>query len=314
MNPDHTRFADRRDPPYAPAAVEPLVVKVRRNESVESRHVVHGVVVRGGVVAAAGDPGLVTFMRSAAKPIQALPLAVARPQLSDDQLAIACASHLANDEQLEVVRSLLAAAPASEDELECGEAGQPPERIKHNCSGKHAGMLALCRAKGWTSQGYRLAEHPVQQTMLGQIAAAAEFDPASLPTALDGCGVVTFALPLERMANAFSRLAGLEGGERVTAVMRARPELIRGIGSADTDLMRALPGWVAKGGAEGLLCAAGPDGTALALKCEDGSGRPLKPALAALLERVELTLDQSFRHVPVHNSRGEVVGEISAQE
>jgi L-asparaginase II len=78
--------------------------------------------------------------------------------------------------------------------------------------------------------------------------------------------------------------------------------------------MRALPGWVAKGGAEGLLCAAGPDGTALALKCEDGSGRPLKPALAALLERVELTLDQSFRYVPVHNSRGEVVGEISAQE
>jgi L-asparaginase II len=94
--------------------------------------------------------------------------------------------------------------------------------------------------------------------------------------------------------------------------MRARPELIRGDGSADTDLMRALPGWVAKGGAEGVLCAAGPDGTAVALKCEDGNGRPLKPALAVVLGGLGTELGDGFRRVPVHNSRGDAVGEVAA--
>jgi L-asparaginase II len=263
-------------------------------------------------VAAAGDAGLVTFMRSAAKPLQALPLARAREELEDAQLAIACASHLADDAQLAAVRSLLAAAPASADELECGPAGQPPERIKHNCSGKHAGMLGLCRSRGWESPGYRLAGHPVQEEMLAELERAAEVDRESVATAVDGCGLVTFALPLERMAHSFSRLAAVDGGERVIAAMRSRPELIRGAGSADTDLMRVLPGWVAKGGAEGLLCAAGPDGTGVALKCEDGNSRPLKPALAALLARLGITLDQSFTRVAIHNSRGDVVGRIAA--
>jgi L-asparaginase II len=292
--------------------VQPLLVEVRRGNTVESCHRVHAVAVRGGaLVAAAGEERLTTFMRSAAKPLQALPLARAREQLDAGQLAIACASHLADAEQLEAVRSLLAAAPASEEELECGPAGDPAERIKHNCSGKHAGMLALCRAHGWPSRGYRLAGHPVQEAMLGEVAEAAEVERSSMPTAVDGCGVVTFALPLERMAHAFSRLVRLDGGSRVASAMRDRPELIRGVGAADTDLMRVLPGWVAKGGAEGLLCAAGPDGTGVALKSEDGSGRALKPALATLLSRLGIALDQSFMHVQIHNSRGELVGEIA---
>ena len=266
----------------------------------------------GSAIAGAGDEQLLTFMRSAAKPLQALPLARAREDLEAGQLAIACASHLADADQLAAVRSLLAAAPAAEHELECGPAGEPPERIKHNCSGKHAGMLAVCIARGWETQGYRLADHPLQQALLAEVADAAEVMPASMPTAVDGCGVLTFALPLERMAHAFSRLVRLEGGRRVTAAMRARPELIRGIGAADTDLMRALPGWIAKGGAEGLLCAAGPDGTGLALKSQDGNGRALKPAVAALLASLEITLDQSFTQVPVRNSRGELVGELAA--
>jgi L-asparaginase II len=293
--------------------VEPLLVDVVRGGTLESRHRVHAVALRDGAVAAvAGDSGLVTFMRSAAKPLQALPLARAREDLSDAQLAIACASHLADDAQLAAVRSLLAAAPASAEELECGPAGQPPERLKHNCSGKHAGMLALCRARGWESQGYRLPDHRVQESMLEQVAVAAGLEASTIPTAVDGCGVVTFALSLERMAVAFSRLTVLDGGERVSASMRARPELIRGEGAADTELMRALPGWVAKGGAEGLFCAAAPDGTGVALKCEDGNGRALKPALATLLGRIGITLDHSFTHVFVHNSRGEVVGAITA--
>jgi L-asparaginase II len=262
--------------------LEPLRVVVRRGSIVEAVHLVHAVAVRDGeVVAAAGDPGLVCYLRSSAKPFQALPLARARDDLDDRDLAIASASHMAIPDQLDAVRALLAKAPASEDELECGlERGS---RLKHNCSGKHAGMLALCRARGWPSAGYRLAGHPVQQAMLAEIGAAAEVDPDTLGTAVDGCGVVTFALSLERMAHTWSRLEAVDGGARVAAAMRAHPELVRGPGDPDTVAMQQLAGWTAKGGAEGLLCAGGPAGIGVVLKSEDGSNRPLGPALAAFL-------------------------------
>src|SRR4051812_26131421 len=187
--------------------METLVVEVRRGEIVEARHVVHAVAVQGGaVVAEAGDASLTCFLRSSSKPLQALPLARARADLDDRDLAIASASHRATDDQIAAVRALLARAPAGEDELELGtQDGRPPQRIYNNCSGKHAGMLALCRAHGWDSNGYRLAGHPVQDACRDAHAEAAGADPRELPTALDGCGVVTFALPLERMAFAYSR-------------------------------------------------------------------------------------------------------------
>ena len=209
----------------------------------------------GALVAAAGDPELVTYFRSSAKPLQALPLARARDDLDDRDLAIASASHLASPDQLTAVRALLAKAPATEHDLECGH---EPTRLEHNCSGKHAGMLALCRAQGWPIEDYRLLEHPVQQACLAAVAEAAEVDPGTIPIAVDGCGVPTFALTLERMANAFSRLESLEAGARVAAAMRAQPDLVRGPIAADSRLMRALPGWTAKGGAEGLICVVLP--------------------------------------------------------
>jgi L-asparaginase II len=257
----------------------------------------------GRIVASAGDPTLVTFMRSAAKPIQAQPLARARDDLDDRDLAIASASHLADDAQRAAVQALLDKAPATEDDLECG----PFEgsKLKHNCSGKHAGMLALCRAKGWPLAGYRLAEHPCQQAMLAEVAALTGTD--DVLTAIDGCGVLTFALPLDRMATAFTRI-----DEAVADAMRAHPELIRGPKALDTNLMQALPGWVAKGGAEALLCAAGPDGFGLALKVEDGSNRALRPALGAFVESVGLD-GSAFGSVPICNSRNEVVGELAAR-
>ena len=292
---------------------EPITVAVRRGGTVEARHRAHGVAVRGGaVVAEAGDGALMTFMRSAAKPIQALPLVRARPDLEDPEIAIASASHLADPHQLAAVRSLLAKAPAREDELECGPDGDPPTLLGHNCSGKHAGFLALCRANGWDSRGYRLPEHPVQRAMLAEVAAAAEVAENEIPTAVDGCGVVNFALPLERMAHAFSRLAQLDAGSRVVAAMRAHPALIRGPGAPDTVLMESLPGWVAKGGAEGLICAAAPDGTGVALKIEDGAGRAVGPAVAAFLRRLGHPLEL-LETTAVGNSRGSIVGEICAE-
>jgi L-asparaginase II len=282
---------------------------VRRGDVVEAVHRVHAVAVQdGAVIAEAGDPVLVAFMRSSSKPLQAIPLARARPDVDARDLAIASASHLADDAQLEAVRALLDKAPASVDDLECGPEGRPPSPLNHNCSGKHAGMLALCRANGWPMRDYRLAEHPVQRAMLGVHAEAADVAEDEVPTAVDGCGVVTFALPLERMAHAFARLERLDGGERVAGAMRAYPELIRGPLATDTRLMRALPGWIAKGGAEGLLCAAG-NGIGVALKAEDGSGRTLGPAAAAFFARLGLDLN-GLAVLPLENSRKERVGEI----
>lgn len=288
--------------------MDPLSVTVRRGSLVEAVHRVHAVAVEGGkIVAAAGDPNLVTFFRSSSKPIQALPLAREREDVTEVELAIACASHRADPAQLAAVETLLAKAPATEDDLELGpQEGRGPSRIAHNCSGKHAGFLAVCRGRDWPTEGYHLAGHPMQELLLAEIAAAAEVAPDLIETAVDGCGVLTFGLTLERMAHSFARLPELPGGDRITAAMRAHPELIAYEGPAlDTELMRHSPGWTAKAGAEGLLCAVSPHGRGIVLKVEDGSQRPLRPALAAFL-----ALDEGFGRSPVTNSLGEVVGEV----
>ncbi len=290
--------------------MEALRVVVHRGAVVEATHFVHAVAVRdGAVVEQAGEADRVTYLRSSAKPFQALPLVRARDDLTTEEIAIASASHLAAPEQLAAVRSLLAKAPADEDELECGA---DPTPLQHNCSGKHAGMLALCRAQGWASGGYRLATHPVQHACLAEVSSSSDVPADEIPTAVDGCGVVTFALPLERMALLFSRLEQVDGGARVAAAMRAHPELIRGPMAADSLLMRELAGWTAKGGAEGLLCAVGPDGLGIALKVEDGSMRAIRPALAEFLRRLGLETGELGAQ-PLENSRGELVGEVVAE-
>ena len=144
----------------------------------------------------------------------------------------------------------------------------------------------------------------MQEACLQVVAEAAEVDPAEIPTALDGCGVDTFALPLERMALAFANLPALDAGERVVRAMRAYPDHIRGPLAADSMLMRHAPGWTAKGGAEGLLCAVGPDGIGLALKVEDGDTRAVRPALRLLLGQLGTDVPE-LAPVPVLNSHGD---------
>ena len=289
----------------------PIRVTVRRGDVVEAVHVAHAVAVADGrIVESAGDPELITLYRSSSKPIQALPLARERPDVDGRELAIACASHRAEPKQLEAAASLLEAAPATEADLELGpQEGRGASLLAHNCSGKHAGFLAVCHARGWPTEGYRLPSHPLQQLVLEDVAAVAEVEPADVPSAVDGCGVPTFALTLERMAHSFSRLASVPGGDRVVGAMSMHPELIGyERGAVDTDLMRLRPGWVAKGGAEGLICAASPDGIGFALKIADGNMRALRPALASFLG-----LGEDFSVVPVEDSRGDVVGEIACE-
>ncbi len=286
---------------------DPIQVEVTRGGIVEALHSVHAVAVQDGqIVAEAGDPHGVTYLRSAAKPLQVLPLVRARPDLADREIAIACASHGHRPEQLDAVRALLAAAVATEGDL---ETGPDPTPLEHTCSGKHAGFLALCHRRGYETRGYRFPSHPLQRELLAEVAGAAEVDPGSMPVAIDGCGVPTFALPLDRCAHAFARLPRLDGGSRVVAATGARPDMLVGVISADAAFVRAFPGWAAKGGAEGLFCAGSPDGLGIALKVEDGAFRAIRPALATFLERLGLDSGE-LGIVTVEHSRGEPVGAV----
>ncbi len=271
--------------------MDAIRVTVRRGDVVEATHVVHAATTDG---ATWGDPGLAFYLRSAAKPIQAIPFVEGYDDLDDSEIAIACASHHAEPAQLEAVRAVLARAGATPDDLENGlQEGRPEGKLGHNCSGKHAGMLAACRANGWPLHPYRDPAHPLQQRIASLLGGGS--------TAVDGCGVPTFPTTVAGAASLLTRTL-----PRIRAAMRARPELVGAShGSLDTDLMRIADGWIAKGGAEGLLCAAHEDGRGLALKCADGAARALGPALGAVLAIDEL------REAPLRNSRGETVGAIT---
>ena len=273
--------------------MDALRVSVRRGNVVEATHRIHVATTDGETW---GDPDLAFYFRSSSKPVQAIPFVEAYDDLGDDEIAIACASHRAEPAQLEAVRKVLARAGATVDDLENGtQDGRPDGKLGHNCSGKHAGMLAACRAHDWPMHPYRDREHPLQQRVAELIGGGA--------VAVDGCGVPTFATTLSAAAALLTRTP-----ERIRRAMRARPELVGGShGAVDTELMRLRDGWIAKGGAEGLFCAAHEDGRGIALKAEDGSSRAIGPALAHVLDIDEL------RELPVRNSRDEVVGVITLE-
>jgi L-asparaginase II len=271
--------------------VDEIRVTVRRGKVVEAVHRVHVAVTDGR---AWGDPELTFYFRSASKPIQAVPFVAGYDDLDDDEIAIACASHHAEPAQLDAVRKVLARAGATVDDLENGlQEGRPERKLGHNCSGKHAGMLAACRAHGWPLHPYRDPEHPLQQR-IAELIGGGEIAP-------DGCGVPTFATTL---AGAARLLTGTP--ERIRRAMRARPELVGASEHAtDTDLMRLRDGWIAKGGAEGLFCAAHENSLGVAFKAEDGAYRAIRAAVGQVLGIEE------FLETPVRNSRGEVVGSIA---
>ena len=269
--------------------MDAISVTVRRGNTVEATHVVHVVSTEGHN---RGDADLVCHFRSSMKPLQAIPLVEGYDDLSDDEVAIACASHQAEPAQLAAVRTLLQRAGAVEDDLELGEQhGRPHGKLGHNCSGKHAGMLAACRANGWPMHPYRDPDHPLQRRIIELVGPG--------DVAADGCGVPTVAMPIGQMAQRFTTIP-----TRIVEAMLARPDLVGGSDADDTDFMHALPGWIAKRGAEGLLCGLSPDGVGWAFKVVDGSSRALRPAIGQVLGV------EAFRTVPLHNSLGEIVGSI----
>jgi len=319
-------------------------VEQLRGGWVEAVHDVHVAVVdsTGRLVARAGDPELVTFWRSAAKPFQALPLvedgAAERFGLTGEELALACASHSSEPGQVARVRELLGKIGCSERDLLCGPHPPLSDRVAHdyqtrglrltpvysNCSGKHAGMLALARHHGWPTEFYTRLEHPVQQRCLAEVSRWTEVPAADIKTAVDGCGVVCYGLPLKNMAVAYAKLGSREPGagsssplpapcSRIVEAMLRHPELIAGEGRPCTEMMRAHPGRViVKVGAEGVYCALLIQaGLGVALKVTDGHAIASALAMAGALEELGLRpRPPSLTARPTVNTRGETVGEL----
>jgi L-asparaginase II len=305
-----------------------MFVENRRGSVVESRHTVHVAVVdaSGTLVAQAGDPGLVTFWRSAAKPFQAQPLVadgvVERFTLTRQDLALACASHSSEPAQVALVREFLQRIGCSERDLLCGPhrplsdavakdyetRGVRLTAVTSNCSGKHTGMLALAKHHGWPTEFYTRAEHPVQQRCLECVSEYSDVAPQDIGVAVDGCGVSCFALPLRNMALAYTRLDG-----PILEAMTIHPELVAGEGRPCTDMMRAHPGRVVvKVGAEGVYSALlVREGLGVALKVEDGHSVASALAIAAVLQELGLKPQPAtLLKKPISNSRGELVGEM----
>ena len=320
-----------------------------RGGVVETLHVVHVAVVDAArtLVARVGDPDLVTFWRSAAKPFQAIPLvadgAVERFGITAAELALCCASHSSEPGQVAMVRDFLSKIGCGERDLLCGPHPPLSERVAQdyatrgvrvtavysNCSGKHAGMLALARHHGWPTEFYTRLEHPVQQRCLEEASRWTEVPKGEIRTAVDGCGVVCYGLPLRNMALAYARLAIADFGLRIadskgegqirnpqSAIVQSmlrHPELIAGSGRPCTDLMRAHPGRViTKVGAEGVYCALLlRERLGVALKVQDGHGVAAALAIAAVLEELGLRpRPPSLAARPNVNTRGEIVGEL----
>jgi L-asparaginase II len=330
----------------ATGSMSPLTVESTRSGYVESFHRVSVAVtdVEGRLVAFSGDPGLVTFWRSAAKPLQALPLVVdgaaERFGFGPRELALACASHSSEPVHREVAEGMLRACGCEESQLACGPHAPLSPKVAEevarggvtvtpkwsNCSGKHVGMLALARHHGWPTQGYERAGHPVQERILDEVCRWTGVARGELRLGVDGCTAVSFGLPLSAMATAYARLGTTRepAARRLREAMWAHPELVAGTGRLCTELMTACRGTVlAKVGAEGIYSAALPSlGLGLTLKVESGDGRCSPPALLAVLRQVlarsgagaglALPAEGLTHHAEpaLRNTRGEATGSL----
>lgn len=288
--------------------VNPVIAEVLRGTLVESRHRGAFAVcdATGRIVSAMGDVNAAFYPRSAIKAFQALPLlqsgAADRFGLTPEEVALCCASHEGEPEHVRVARSILAKAGNTEADLECGthwptgdtmramlKSGQTASAIHNNCSGKHAGMLALARAMGVDVKGYVNPRHPVQMEIAKSYGAICRTDLATVPMGLDGCSVPTWALPAHVLATGFARLTASLEGQRMIAAAREHPFMVAGSGRFDTNIMKAVPRLFIKWGAEGTLCGSiAHSGLGFALNCDDGAYRGATLAAAEMLSKLDV--------------------------
>ena len=332
------------------------LVEVWRGGVVESRHRGHVAAVDGSgrLVASLGEPETVTYLRSSAKPHQAIPLvasgAADRFALTPPEIAVACGSHSGEPSHELTVAGMLKKIGLDKSALKCGvhepfdrETAQEmrrrnvqPRVLQNNCSGKHAGMLALATHLGAPAEAYDHPDHPVQRLILETVARFSGLGVGQIARGTDGCGVPVFGMPVRAMALMYARLVapdkGLDDGSslasaRVVAAMTASPEMVGGTRERlDTELMRATGGHViSKVGAEGvytvgvLPSARWPRGLGLALKIEDGEDRRARPTVVieSLRQLGALGADalealRPYASFPVRNHRGDHVGDVRA--
>jgi L-asparaginase II len=310
-----------------PFDADPILVEVVRNGYVESVH-------RGRVAVTAADGRLLTsvgaefapmYPRSALKPLQAVGMLRAGLDLAGGHLALVCSSHSGEPKHLEGVREILALGELGESVLQTPadwpldeaaretwiHSGQAKSSIAMNCSGKHAGMIRTAQLRGDDLANYLDPDHPVQLAIVQAVDELAHEQAQNL--AVDGCGAPAYSLSLYALARAYGRLAAATDGPEhtVAASIREHPELVSGTIRDESALIRAVPGLIAKSGAEATYAVGLPDGRGVAVKISDGSPRARAVAMAGVLQRLgfdhETLTEQASAPVLGH---GERVGEI----
>jgi L-asparaginase II len=325
----------------------PVLVEVTRGSIVESRHrgAIAVVDARGRRVVAIGDVEAPVFPRSAVKAIQALPLvesgAADAYGFGAAELALASASHSGEPRHVETVTAMLAMAGRSLVDLECGvqmpmsslaermllRADHLPSPLHNNCSGKHAGFICTACHLGIDPKGYVLPDHPVQRAVTAALADLTGTELGAANRGIDGCSIPAYAMPLDRLAHAFAKMATGEGlgparaaaARRILDACMAEPFMVAGSSRFDTDIMLLFRGRLfVKGGAEGVYCAAFADaGLGVAIKIDDGASRASEAAMAAVIASQSAASDDAARTAfarwlapPVKNRRGVAVGQI----
>ncbi len=291
--------------------MNPVLAQITRGPIVESSHRGAYVVsnAEGYVLAKAGDVDRPVYPRSAIKAFQCLPViesgAAEHFGLNDEEIALCCSSHIGEPEHVRVAAAILEKCGAGESQYECGvhwperaddratliKAGETPRSIHNNCSGKHAGMIAMAIHLGIDPAGYTSLTHPVQRKIARLYGAICGVDLATAPVAVDGCSAPTWAMPLRNLAQGFARLSlpSNMAGQRIITAVRQHPFMVAGTGRFDTKIMQAVPRLFIKFGAEGVFCGCIPHAQlGFALKIDDGAIRGAEVAVAKLLAGLEV--------------------------
>jgi L-asparaginase II len=288
----------------------PVLAEVLRGQTVESIHTGSYAVCndKGAVALSVGDIATPVFPRSAVKAFQCLPMvesgAADHFGLNDEEIALCCASHNGEPDHVRVARSILKKCGNTEDMYECGahwpsshaaqinlaRSGGEALQVHNNCSGKHAGMLALARQLGVPSRDYVTASHPVQQAVAKTLGEYCDVDIAKAPVGIDGCSVPTWAMPLRNIAMGFARFGASKNPscQRIIKAVRDYPFMVGGTKSFDTEMMQKVPRLFIKVGAEGVYCGCIADaGLGFALKIDDGASRAAEMAVVGMLSKLD---------------------------
>lgn len=306
---------------------KPLEVRLLREGITESRHIVEAVVCdeRGRVLSVAGNSETAAFVRSALKPFQALAVTTTgtleRYNLSDRDLAIITSSHKGTIEQVRQAFNILWRADLDPTALQCPIPEGKKNPLEYNCSGKHAGMLAVCQQRHWPLNNYLERKHPVQQLILGKVAELLRMPAEEFLSAHDDCGAPTYLMQISQMASLYALLASSTNVdmERIVRAMTHHAAMVAGVGEFDTELMRLAPGeLVSKSGAEGVQCIGRlGEGMGLTIKVMDGAKRAKYAVAIHLLQQMGWispsaadSLSEKFMTLGKYK-RLEVIGELS---